>query len=272
LAHHFRHSEVHEKAIDYSIRAADAAKKSFAYDLACAHLEGALARSAAFAIDPAVKAKILYKLGNLRFYFFGLAQGIEDMEAALRIRQSLGNRSEMLECRVWLGLALAVDGPRADMRRALAHLEAAESLATDDAVPELRAVMFWAFSVTYELLLRVDNALAANQKALEVYEHSGFAGTSEWVHTAKDRGELLMVKGRIAESDLHCQRVLSVASGLNDPDAFAWASSRVARTRFQLGNPREAARLLEQILGKAGLAWRTTAVLSEELATALVDL
>ena len=272
LAHHFRHSDAYDKAIDYSIRAADAAKEALAYDVACAHLEGALATGAHFVIDAVRKATILYKLGFVRFYFFDQNAGLDDLETALRIRESIGDRAGALDCRVRLGLAMAALGPHSDVNRALVHLQAAELLAGDDSEAELRAVMYWGLGVAHEAMLRGGEALRASEKAIETLERSGLEKTSLWVNAAKDRGRYLIIKGRVADSHRHYQKVLEIAGRLDDYDAFGWASFHAGWSRLGLGDARGAAEILERGLAKMRLSPRVSATLADFLARALLDL
>jgi tetratricopeptide (TPR) repeat protein len=268
LAHHFRQSGIADKATDYSIRAADAAEAAFAYEAAVAHLEDALTFGKD--IDSLTRGVILQRLGYLRWIFFDFGQGIDDMEEALAIFQALGNSHLIFESRVRLGLALTIIGPRANVFRALAHLQAAESTTNED--PLLVAIRFWAWSIANEAMLRHEQALQANRRATEIYTDMGLSEHSKWVHTAKDLTRFLASKGRLGEANAHANLVVSTASRLMDPDAYGWAMNEVGVFRLAMGDPRGAIRYLELGLGKNGLARRGRWVLERTLASAHLEL
>jgi tetratricopeptide (TPR) repeat protein len=268
LAHHFRQSGIADKAVDYSIRAADAAEAAFAYEDAVAHLEDALTFGKA--IDSLTRGVILQRLGFLRWLFFEIGQGIEDMEEALAIFKTLGNSHLIFESRVSLGVALAAFGPHANVFRALAHLQAAESTTNED--PQLVALMFFALSLANENRFRYEQALQANRRATDIYTDMGLSEHSKWVHTAKDLTRFLSSKGRLGEANAHANLVVSVASRLTDHDAYGWAMQVAGQFRLRMGDPRGAIRYLELGLRKNGLARRGRWVLERTLASAHLEL
>jgi tetratricopeptide (TPR) repeat protein len=268
LAHHFRQSGIADKAADYSIRAAEAAEAAFAYEDAVAHLEDAL--TVGNSIDSLTRGVILQRLGFLRWIFFESGQGIEDMEDALAIFETLRNSHLIFESRVSLGLALAAFGPHSNVFHALAHLQAAESTTKED--PQLVALMFFALSLANENRFRNARALHANRRATEIYTDMGLSEHSKWVHMTKDLTRLLTSRGRLGEANAHANLVVSAASRLADHDAYGWAVYVAAECRLWMGDPRGAIRYLELGLGKNGLARRGRWVLERTLASARLEL
>ena len=271
LAHHFGEARSAEKAIDYSIRAADAAFTVYAYDAALSHAERALAIAESHGANTPRRAAVLFRLGAWRFHFFELARGIEDMESALRLYQQLGDKADILEAHSQLGIALAGHGLHQNLERAQRHYREATSLVSDDTDPQLVARINFGLALTSFDLARYDEALSASARSLEIYDRLGLADQGAWVHAAKDRLIHLMFAGRQAEAVALFQRIFAAANPHPDPDVFGWAMFAASLYRIHMSDPREAERLLRLGLERSGLSARNRGLLSDFLALAVLE-
>jgi eukaryotic-like serine/threonine-protein kinase len=272
LAHHFGEAGIADKAIDYCVRAADAANAVFAYDAVISHMERALAIGESHGADASRRAAVLSRLGAGRFFFLEMAQGIEDMEAALRLYQQLGDSANSLELHSFLGVALAGLGLHLNLQRAQNHYREAATLVSADTNPQLVARINYGLAITATALARYDEALSASARAVETYERLGMGEQAAWVTAAKDRVLHLMFKGRHAQAVALEQRVFDVASALSDPDTYGWAMLCIGLYRLQMRDPRQASRLFRLGLEKSGVPPRCRGLLTDFLAMAMLDI
>ncbi len=116
LAHHFVEGGDIDKAIDYSIRAGEAAQAVFAYEDAASHWQTALELMAERTEDRERRADLLERLGDL----LGLtaSEGARYLERAARLYEDLGRRDAA--ARVRARMAISVVGEDVRIEQGLA--------------------------------------------------------------------------------------------------------------------------------------------------------
>ena len=102
LAHHFLEAEIPEKAIDYLIRAGDAALAVYAFDGAISHWEKAVALFGEHGGDVMRKADLLSNLG-FTLYQVDEKEGLALLEEALSLYEHVGDEARAAQLHVQLG-------------------------------------------------------------------------------------------------------------------------------------------------------------------------
>ncbi|TMB90636.1 MAG: hypothetical protein E6J45_08570 [Chloroflexi bacterium] len=157
VALHFRQAGVAADAltaIDYAVRAADAARDLAAWEEAVDHLRAAIDMAADGLADPARVARLHERLGNL-LIVTGLdhATGASHLERALEIDTKLGDEVRAAITHSRLGVDLVYMPTGIDVPRALRHLRAAEAVLAQgqDARPLAYTRMGIAFAALWAL-------------------------------------------------------------------------------------------------------------------------
>jgi class 3 adenylate cyclase len=130
-----------EQAIDYSLRAGDAARAVFAWEEAARQLQAALGLIEDRGGDPGERAHLLGKLGTL-MHTTGSdrAAGISYLERALAIYEEVGEDEHAGQMHRDLGRSLTVyPDAHMDISRGIAHLRAADALIGEGQSQESRA-------------------------------------------------------------------------------------------------------------------------------------
>jgi eukaryotic-like serine/threonine-protein kinase len=118
-----------DKAIDYSLQAGDAAASVLAWEEAIEHWSGALELMKDAGIDRRRQAELLERVGDLRYVSgFDWEKGVEYLEEALGIYESLGDHIDAAKVHSRLGRDLATYPDQADIPRSLEHFRAAEKI------------------------------------------------------------------------------------------------------------------------------------------------
>jgi predicted ATPase len=223
LAHHWRECarspEEIDKAIDYSIRAGDAAAKASALGEAVLRWDDALTLNKEHQCDLQQRAKILVRLGGV--WPRRRQQALMNLEDALAIYEHLGMTTEVAKLHTRLCLfhhAVDIDLPRAEK-----HFRQAEALLQQ--VPP-NASMVHLYDSWCEVCLwrsRVPEAFDAASRALELAE----AIDDRSVHTraVHTMAEGLFAVGRLRE----CLELEERAWGEADND---WHSASIPQMFF----------------------------------------
>jgi DNA-binding CsgD family transcriptional regulator len=224
LAVHFRQAGPltdAEKAIDYSVRAGEAAADAFAYTEAITHWQAALERMEEREAAPERQAELLMGLGVLT-YVSGVdyAKGIEYLERALRLYEDLNDSWHAAWAHWLLGRDLATFPDMADVSRALAHYRAAEPIfaAGQDELP-LGHVNAGIAAAEW-MAARPQESLAASRRSMQIGDRLG-NGTI-WAGAAITHGAALAFNhGRLAKGLELLRRAWALADELDEPsDAF----------------------------------------------------
>jgi class 3 adenylate cyclase/tetratricopeptide (TPR) repeat protein len=190
-----------EKAIDYSLRAGDAARSVFAYEEAAAHWDAALELMEEGSASADRRARLLEKLGDLMYVGgLGYERGIAYIERALTIYEQMGQAERAAQMHSRLGRDMSTGTGSEDLTnipKALDHFRAAEAVLTQGPERPAMAYLYIGIAAACVWGMREKAGLAASTRALEISErlgHEAIRLNAEILH-----GYHLSVNGRRAE-------------------------------------------------------------------------
>ena len=207
------------RAVEWSVRAGEAAFRVFAYEEAAGHFEGAaviLGELGGREIDLR-RARLLERLLKLRF-FTGSdpEEGVRLGEEALAIYERYGEqrRAAMIQSQLGAHLATAGTAQGLDVARGLRHLDAAAPVlgGGDD-----RAAGYFHVSMANATVraLRLDDVEHASRRAIEIA--GGIGDRSLWANASLLRGLGLFEQGQLEEGGALIEQAHVVADELNNP-------------------------------------------------------
>jgi len=224
------------KAVEYSLRAGDAARVVFAYEDAAAHWEAALELLDDSGGDDATRARLFSRLGDLHF-----ASGLDYERStaylgrALALYEALDMPERVAQIHSRLGRNLSSFPWHIDIPRALRHLAAAEQLLsarpTDSALGYIAAAQVgcaaWA--------VRTPDGLASSELALAVAAEVGNQRLGR--HAAALQAFHLAAEGRLSDAMAQLQTKWVEADAARDANAAFTATWVGASTLFRLADP-----------------------------------
>jgi tetratricopeptide (TPR) repeat protein len=236
LAHHFREAGIATKAIEYSIRAGQAAVPVGANADAVMHWESALELMEAQGLDARPRAVLLEWLGDLS-HAIDQAKSVRYREAAIALYESVGLLRQAAWVRVTLGRSLStVNQPIANGARAIEHLRRAESvLARDPDTAELAWLYEGIASYEHQSLDYSRSAMAA-RRAMEIADRIG--DKAAWSAAAGFYGFALANSGRLKEAFKLFDRSFEAAECANKPGSGGVAANFAGFCSCWLGDPR----------------------------------
>jgi len=207
IANHFRLAlpvGSAEKAINYSIRASEAARAVYAYEEAIAQDEAALALMKQHGGDPGERACLLGRLSDSNFL---IGQGkLEQVEAAIAAYDELNLPFEAAEMRVQLCQVLLQQGPRLNASQALLLLRKAEAVLSQGPPNKWLSRVYFNLGTIANDRYLIRQALEAYTRAMQVGERLGFC--EPWCSSA---AMVALVQsacyGRIGEARVLLDRV-----------------------------------------------------------------
>jgi tetratricopeptide (TPR) repeat protein len=250
LAHHFRESGIADKAIDYSIRAGEAAEAVFAYDDALSHLRSALPIAEAHDHHDSQRAGILLRLGRIEVFFENRDQGVEHLEIALKMYEQIGDDQHAGEIHSHLGRLFGAFGPQENVARALVHLQRAELLLGQKGESFALGLVYWGLGYTNIEALRINEALMASQKGMDIFARLG--ERERWARVAGNHAHCLMVKGKLAPAVALLDEIAGAAAGFVNPDAYLLVIGCCGWFRLLMKDPKEAAHFYRLGLDRSG--------------------
>ncbi len=232
-----------EKAIEYASSAGEAAFQAFAYERAAQHWQSALDLAERGPSEAPRLAGILARLGDAySITEFENPRGIECIERAAKIYESIAMPVQGAHLRARLGLLLAQRSPAMNIPRAMAQYQQAESVLRFH--PDSKS-QIWLYTGLAQVAMQAHHTgegLFASQRALDIATRLG--ERSLWIRAAAQHSDHLFSSGRLAEAAALCDDAWQRADRANDLDgAFdaAWSGSYHA---FGLWDPRESQRWL----------------------------
>jgi tetratricopeptide (TPR) repeat protein len=249
LAHHFTAAGDARKAIDYSIAAADDAEAVFAYEDAISHLHPALAIAESHDHDGAQRAALLLRLGRI-VVFKNQELGVPYLEGALRLFEQIGDNQHAGEAHYYLAHLHMNMTAQFDVRRSLIHLQRAEALLGETSERRSLGLLHKDFAWTSFNAMRVSEAFAISQKAMEIFALLG--DRQSWASVACGQVHYLMVKGKLARARALIDEVGWVAASFANPDAFREVNYMCGWFWSLMRNPREAMRYFRLGLKRPG--------------------
>jgi tetratricopeptide (TPR) repeat protein len=253
LAHHYRESVAigdAAKAIDYSIRAGEAALAVSAYEETRNHWQAAIALMARFESGTARHADLVHKLAVLTCDAIDLGEGILQLEAALKLIRETHDERRTAAIHLKLGFAKTWLGPHLNISDALAHYRAAETRIEANDLSSLASLSVGQMLANRECFF-IDDALEASDRATKLYKEIG--DDSLLTVTAAHRARCLLVRGRLTEAVSLLSRVITAAPNIPDPEATREAFWSAAWYYLVLRAPLEAKRLFNLGVERTGL-------------------
>jgi tetratricopeptide (TPR) repeat protein len=228
LAHHYRQSRDLDKAIDYLIRAGDAAAAKFALREAESCWEDALHLFEAKGSDPVRHAELLVRAAILRPG--REAQAVERLEQALAIYEKLEMRAKTADVHVRLLTIFGNDPALVDLDRAGAHFHKAEALLVELPINESLASLYeqWAWLCLWRAQGRL--GLEAAERSLELSHQLNTASMVARAGIVK--GACLWGSGRLSEAFEWLERGWQEADAINDSRSV----EATVNATFDLGN------------------------------------
>ncbi len=227
LAHHFGEAGVVEKAIDYSVRAGNAAYAVFAYEEAATHWRAALElMDEQGGGDRERRAGILWRLGD-ELISSG-PKAIEYLEAAAPLYEELGDKRRASDAHSRLGLYLCAPNLDAmDMRRAMDHFKKAEAQLAEQTESWRHAVFYIGMAAACGWAERIGDGLAAAKRTWGIGERLG-------VDLLRAYGEILssmslVVSGSVTEGLRLANQARQRAEPINHTmlgSTVAWVGGR----------------------------------------------
>ena len=259
------------RAVEYSVRAGEAAQAVFAYEDAVRQWEMAVELMEEAAVDQAARAGLLARLGDLK-YVTGLDYPGSNgcLQRALRLYEDLGQPERVAQMHSRLGRNLCSIPDTMDVPQAVAHYRAAEIILSQ--APESSALGYVLLGQAATALWggRTAEGLAAADRAKEI------AGRLEndrlGRHASTQRGFLLAAGGRLSEAFAELETTWREADQTHDVNSAFWSTWIAAVHSYKLGDPGAVQTWCRRELGKPRLA-QTPAprrILVEELARSCV--
>jgi len=224
LAEHYRAAGAAadpDKAIEYSIRAGETARRLAAYEDAAAHWTEALelleetdARER--------RASILERLGDL-MYVTGLnaVAGVDYLKRALEDYESLGRDERAAQVHSKLGRSLMPPGPFEtwDFDGAARHLRAAETVLGRKGASSALGFAYVGIATSARYQYRVDDGIAASERGLEIARELG----SELLRVTvlAEYGAILVQAGQLARAADVLEDAIRSSDALEQP-FLAW--------------------------------------------------
>jgi tetratricopeptide (TPR) repeat protein len=282
LAYHFREGSDINKAIDYSIRAGEAACAVFGYEEAAAHWRTALELMPNSLEDRGRRADLLERLGDL----LGLSASegalqFQCLQGALKLYEELGrlDAAARVQGRVtaWVGTR----GWVGDISRALEHSQKAEDFLRRGSEDSSSLLLHLGLAATAGERLSTIEGLAAARQAMEI--SARLSNEVLKTHATIACANHVFSSGLLAESLALMRQAREKADRLDDAIA-GFGSARVicymmtslydpiegeAWVRRELARPRiaQASLLQRQLLDQLGMSQ----VVAGKLAEALVQ-
>ena len=229
-----------ETTIDYSLRAGEAAKQAFAYEEAEAHWEAALKLMQQEGAEPAVRARLIERLGELLQVvgFDNYAKSAEHFEQALQLYEEIGATAEAAAVHARLGLLLGAGGVLNDNVRALSHLRAAEPALRDGPASDAQLSLWSGLGLVAVWQVHTTEGLESSRRAMEAALSLG--KEDRWVTNAVMHSYHLNARGRLEEGLELMARAWDVANRLNDTYRAFVAAFWLGARLMELGDPLEA--------------------------------
>ncbi len=265
LAHHYVEAipaGPTDKAIDYSIRAGDAAASVFAFDETIAQWQSALELMNQYGGDLTCKANLLTKLG-IMLQVNDTRKGIQELEAALSLFESTGDEKRAAKLHQRIGLFLNSPGAQRDVPRSIVHLHKAEKILRNGPDAAVLAALYYGIGQAAKCEFRTRDALASMKLAMEVAERAN--AIDEWCACAAQYGVYLIDHGRLREAQEVGAKVWEKIPFLSGPLSAQGAFQSGGGIQGQLRNYMENRKWLQRGLDSPLLAKHQRSVLLTEL-------
>ncbi|TMF73649.1 MAG: hypothetical protein E6I18_15445 [Chloroflexi bacterium] len=239
-----------EKAIDYSVRAGEAANAVFAYTEATSHWRAALALMQEHGTSPERIADLLERLGELLCVTsLDHQQGIDYLDQSLRIYSRIDRAEAAALVHVRLGRHLSTFYDAMDIEGAREHFRAAEPL-LGRLGEAARLSIYTGIASTAMWSVRTAEGLDASLRAMNLAPPGG----AEFAHASALHAWHVAATGHLAEAHKLGDRASQMADHLDDPIVAVIADWLRAQLSYLIGDPTDSARWFDRQLSKPWLA------------------
>ncbi|MEX2557565.1 MAG: tetratricopeptide repeat protein, partial [Actinomycetota bacterium] len=246
-----------DKAIDFSVRAMEAAGRVFAFDEGIGHGEAALELMDEFGTGGAHRARLDEGLGDMHYVAtVEHDRSFAHYETALTAYGSLDEAMKVARVHIKLGRALASYPGTSDITKALEHFRAAERILGSTPEPRLAGPLACGLAVASLWWADPNSASAHARRGMDIGREQG--SESIWATGAALEAWALAMRGRFDESQDLFERAWIVADRLDNVLA-AFVASWASTYGYQGRDPREHARFALRELDKPRQAQATQA-------------
>jgi len=231
------------KALDYSIRAGEAAQAVFAFEEVAEHWEAAVELLEADGTQIEAHARLLQRLADFKYTTgFDLQGSIRCLERALELYEQLGEAERVAQTHSRLGRNLATGTSPAtmDVARARAHYRQAEATLSQGPEGNTLGYVYVGQALAAVWGMRTQEGLAASGRAMDLAERLG--NERLWAAAAALHGHHLTGSGRPDEGLALVERAWSEADRLGHVVAAFSATWIAAVWTFRMNDPRETQR------------------------------
>ncbi|HYL57810.1 MAG TPA: AAA family ATPase, partial [Candidatus Acidoferrales bacterium] len=163
-----------DKAIDYSIRAGEAAYAAFAYEKSARHWREALTLMEEQSAEPLKLARLLERLSDaLSITEVETPTGIDCLERALRLYESAGRTLEAAHAHAQLAVMLSTRAPSMNIQRALREYRNAEQVLGKAVESESQVWLYNGLAQAAMQAQHTAEEMAASRRGMEVAAHLG---------------------------------------------------------------------------------------------------
>jgi DNA-binding winged helix-turn-helix (wHTH) protein/tetratricopeptide (TPR) repeat protein len=240
LATHYRlaGAAAAEKAIDYSIRAGEAAYAVFAYEEAATHWLVALQlMDKRGGNDPARRAHILSLLGD-ELISTG-PKAVAHLEEASSIYDEMSDDQCAADIHARLGLYLSAPNLGArNVEKAMVHLQKAEALLTKLPVSRKHAYFYTAMAAACVWAHRINEGIEAGRRAMEIGDQT--KNEVAWINGAIFTSLFLVFRGALAEGLDLANEARKRAAGMSNTMLGSTIAQIGGGNYHRLIDPREA--------------------------------
>ncbi|MBE0608799.1 MAG: hypothetical protein IH609_05430 [Dehalococcoidia bacterium] len=229
-----------EKAIDYSIRAGEAAERALAYDEAMGHWDAALVLMNSSGAARDEHLAVLERLGELAQIsgFDTYARSIRYFERALAMYEVAGDSAGAAAMHARVALVLAAGSEVNDNPAAVRHLDAAASILEGGPPGRARLSYYSARGLLAVWQEHPRQGLEDSRIGMELAKELG--EDDRWVGNAVMHGAHLTKLGRVSEAIELNARAWEAADRLNNPFRAYTAASFQATRLLKMQAPLEA--------------------------------
>jgi class 3 adenylate cyclase/tetratricopeptide (TPR) repeat protein len=262
LALHFGRSDEAEKAVDYTVQAAEKAQRRWANSEALAYFDDALRRLDAMPDTEANRLRRIDAVLKQAEVRYGLAQYTEHLQVLEGIRGIVKDTDDprrRAAWHYWTGLLNSVTGSRSEI--AIEHCREAANLASVHALHDIEALAAACLAQVYTIAGLLRNAVEAGERALAYFEARG----DRW-WAARTLWFLSTAANYLGEWEMsldYCRRGLDHGAALNDPryrsvQPVAWW--RMGSTYIQQGDVERGLQCCDEALALAPILPRDSAM------------
>jgi DNA-binding CsgD family transcriptional regulator len=238
------------KAIEFALRAGEAASNVFAFDQASTHWQTALQLMQRHAAGVDERISLLERLAALTHWmgFAHYPEAVSYWEDCLRLCVANGRAERTAHVRARLGGLLASNASTQDIPAALAHFHAAEAVLKQGSDELALAYLYLGRGLAAIWAARTPEGLADSQRGMELADRLFDQGL--WTSCATHHSWHLVSSGRLSEGVALAERAWQMGDRLDRTYEAYGATSFPGNRYFLLDDPAAAGVCFERELAK----------------------